>query len=385
MTTLFQQKAPVIMADLMRDFALDVTSAAAIVGNLGHESGGFRFLQEKKPLVPGSRGGWGWAQWTGPRRRAFEAWVAAKGFDPSSDEANYGFLAHELRTSEAKAIPAVRAAGSLEDKVKAFELAFERAGVKHYPQRYDYARQALAAFNGEPMPAPAPASAKPKPPKLTSDRMSVPAGKWAEQTLAKYEVEAIQKRLRDLGYYMVGKVDGIWGPATAGALIALQTQAGITADGHWGPQTKAALDDDANRRKIPEARANTTASDLKAQGSTIVIQGSRVTWASVWQIVLVVLGGVQYLAQNWNGDLSSLGPAGALLGFLPPWVAPVLIVALNLYNAAAAQGIVKARVVAERTGLHNGEPDPAPSPPVTHAPDGPAIPGILGTLLGLRR
>ena len=57
MTTLFQQKAPAIMADLMRDFALDVTSAAAIAGNLGHESGGFRFLQEKKPLVPGSRGG----------------------------------------------------------------------------------------------------------------------------------------------------------------------------------------------------------------------------------------------------------------------------------------------------------------------------------------
>ncbi|GJE46645.1 glycoside hydrolase family protein [Methylobacterium soli] len=226
-------------------------------------------------------------------------------------------------------------------------------------------------------------SAPVTPTKPKSDRMSVTAGNWAESSLARYEVEAIQKRLRDLGYYMVGKVDGIWGPSTAGALIALQTQAGITADGHWGPQSKAALDDDANARKIPAARASTTAADLRAQGSVIAIQGSRVTWSSVWQIVLGAMGIFQYLAQNWQGDLSSLPfPASLILGFLPPWVAPVLIILLNLYNALAAQGIVKARVVAERTGLHNGEPDPAPSPPVTGAPDGPQLGGILGSLFG---
>lgn len=230
--------------------------------------------------------------------------------------------------------------------------------------------------------APAPAATPATKPK--GDCMSVSNEKWAEQLLAKYEVEAIQKRLRNLGYLMVGKVDGVWGPATAGAIIALQTQAGITVDGHWGPETKAALDNDANRRVIPEARAKTTAADLRSQGSTIAIEGHRVTWASVWQIMLVGLGLLQYLAQNWSTDLTGLGPASAFLGFLPPWVAPVLIVGFNLYNALAAQGIVRARVVAERTGLHNGEPDPAPSPPVTQAPDGPPIGGILGTLFGRR-
>ncbi|GJE46737.1 glycoside hydrolase family protein [Methylobacterium soli] len=228
-------------------------------------------------------------------------------------------------------------------------------------------------------------SAAVTPAKPKSDRMSVTAGTWAETSLARYEVEAIQKRLRDLGYYMVGKVDGIWGPSTAGALIALQTQAGITPDGHWGPQSKAALDNDANARKIPPARASTTAADLRAQGSVIAIQGSRVTWSSVWQIVLGAMGILQYLAQNWQGDLSSLPfPASLILGFLPPWVAPVLIILLNVYNALAAQGIVKARVVAERTGLHNGEPGPAPSPPVAMAPDGPRLGGILGSLFGAR-
>ncbi|KAB1069278.1 peptidoglycan-binding protein [Methylobacterium planeticum] len=228
---------------------------------------------------------------------------------------------------------------------------------------------------------PAPTTpAKPK-----SDRMSVTAGTWAEKSLARYEVEAIQKRLRDLGYYSVGKVDGIWGPSTSGALIALQTQAGIAPDGHWGPQSKTALDDDANRRRIDPARASTTAADLRAQGSVIAIQGSRVTWSSVWQIVLGAMGIFQYLATNWQGNLDGLPfPASLILGFLPPWVAPVLIILLNVCNALAAQGIVKARVVAERTGLHNGEPDPAPSPPVTVAPDGPRLGGILGTLFGAR-
>ena len=56
MSTLFREKAPAIIRDLMRDFDLTVEDAAAMVGDLGHESGGFRFLWEK-PLVPGSWGG----------------------------------------------------------------------------------------------------------------------------------------------------------------------------------------------------------------------------------------------------------------------------------------------------------------------------------------
>lgn len=144
--TIFDDKAPWIMKALMHDFDLDATSAAAIVGNIGHESGGFKFLQEIKPMVPGSRGGWGWAQWTGPRRRAFEAYVDRNAMDPASDEANYKWLFVELSTTESKAIPAVRKAVGLKNKVKAFEAAFERAGIKHYPERYKWAERAMAAW-----------------------------------------------------------------------------------------------------------------------------------------------------------------------------------------------------------------------------------------------
>ena len=144
--TLFRQKAPKIMGDLTADFSFQtVEDSAAIVGNLGHESGGFRFLQEKKPMIPGTRGGWGWAQWTGPRRVKFESYVARNSLDPAGDKANYGFLFVELTTTEAAAIPAVKKAPTLYDKVVAFEIKFERAGVKHYPSRLAWAKIALAA------------------------------------------------------------------------------------------------------------------------------------------------------------------------------------------------------------------------------------------------
>lgn len=148
--TLFRQKAPGIMNLLMADFGLDVESAAAILGNLGHESGGFQFLQEKQPMIAGSAGGYGWAQWTGPRRREYEAYCQRNGFDPASDTANYKFLFVELSGSERAAIPAVKNAVGLEVKVQAFEAAFERAGIKHYEGRNEWARKALDAYRANP-------------------------------------------------------------------------------------------------------------------------------------------------------------------------------------------------------------------------------------------
>ncbi|RWN47189.1 MAG: hypothetical protein EOS03_12590 [Mesorhizobium sp.] len=144
---LFRSKAPWIMALLMRDFKIAVDDAAAIVGNLGHESGGFASLQEAKPTVPSSRGGFGWAQWTGPRRRKYEAYCARNALNPAGDQANYGFVFSELKGSYRGAIPKLQAAKGLAAKVKVFELAYEQAGVKHYASRNQWAAIALEAWN----------------------------------------------------------------------------------------------------------------------------------------------------------------------------------------------------------------------------------------------
>ncbi|MBN8997737.1 MAG: hypothetical protein J0H94_21215 [Rhizobiales bacterium] len=145
---IFDDLAPQVMRDLMKDFGLDASRAAAILGNLGHESGGFKFLQEIKPIS--GRGGYGWAQWTGPRRVQFEAYCTRNKLDPASYKANYGWLFVELTTTEKAAIPALKAAKTLDDQVKAFEKSFERAGVKNYPSRIDWAKRALKAYTANP-------------------------------------------------------------------------------------------------------------------------------------------------------------------------------------------------------------------------------------------
>ncbi len=134
----FAQKSPEIMSRLMGDFSLDAPMAAKIMGNIGHESMGFRAFNEI-----GGGGGIGWPQWTGSRNREFRAWSAANHLDVHSDEANYGFLKHELAGRYASSIAGLKAGGSLEG----FERSFEGAGVKAYGSRHAYERAALAAYS----------------------------------------------------------------------------------------------------------------------------------------------------------------------------------------------------------------------------------------------
>lgn len=142
--TKFQELAPAIMGRLMDDFDLTHEDASAVVGNLAHECDGFDTLQEVKPLVAGSRGGYGWAQWTGPRRRAYEAWCKRKGYKGDEFEANYSFLFRELIGSEGRALPAVKRAVGLAEKTEVFMETFLRPGIPHLQSRIYYAKKALA-------------------------------------------------------------------------------------------------------------------------------------------------------------------------------------------------------------------------------------------------
>jgi hypothetical protein len=107
--------------------------------------------------VKGSRGGWGWCQWTGPRRTAAERYWSRHGYDPSSDTANYKWLFLELKGPEGRrALPALKVAKSLPGKAVAFERAFLRAGIKHDASRIAWARRALAAYQATPQATPSP-------------------------------------------------------------------------------------------------------------------------------------------------------------------------------------------------------------------------------------
>ncbi|WP_127523672.1 phage tail tip lysozyme [Mesorhizobium sp. Z1-4] len=160
----FRTEAPWLIDQLMRDFPFDELGGAAVAGNGGWESKGFTDMQEDKPLVPGSRGGGYRWQWTGPRRRAFEDYCKRNGYDPTSKESNYKWLFLELRGGdpasgagdESAAVAAILSAGTLRDKVVAFEKHFERPAKSHVAGRLKWAEIALDAWRAAKASAPIP-------------------------------------------------------------------------------------------------------------------------------------------------------------------------------------------------------------------------------------
>lgn len=150
------------MGDLMRDYGLTAEQAAGFTGNFSHESGDFQTLQEVAPMVPGSRGGWGYAQWTGPRRRAFEKWTSEQGLDPSSYEANYGFTRYELdNTSEGKILGRLRGAKTVQEAAELVSKGFLRPGIPNMGSRISRADAYLRGYGSRQAPAAPPPPAAP--------------------------------------------------------------------------------------------------------------------------------------------------------------------------------------------------------------------------------
>ncbi len=141
----FDATAPVVMRDLMDDLKLSAEQSAGVLGNIGHECAGFRTMQEVKPLM-GGRGGYGWCQWTGPRRRTFEAFATKHGFALDSYAANYGFLIAELTGDERGALNKLKATTTVESATNSFMKFYERPGVEALASRMKYAERALNAF-----------------------------------------------------------------------------------------------------------------------------------------------------------------------------------------------------------------------------------------------
>lgn len=145
----FNKWAPIMMAKLQADFKISLESSAAIVGNGGLESNGFQSLQEIKPMVFGSAGGYGIMQWTGPRRRLYESYCTRNNLNPKDMETNYKFLFVELTGAEGKSgevLRRVEAAKTLSQKTEVFMKEFLRPGIPHLSDRVVWAQRAMAAF-----------------------------------------------------------------------------------------------------------------------------------------------------------------------------------------------------------------------------------------------
>ena len=331
---LFRAKAPGIMAILMRDFDLTVADAAAILGNLGHESGGFAFLQEKKPLIPGSAGGYGWAQWTGARRREFTQWCARHALDPASDDANMGFLLEELRSSYPGAITAVKnaplgeGADALRRKVIAFELTFERAAAqyKHYDSRVQWANIAFAAYHAaEPVPE------RPVEPRDEAEPQPSADAPVGEPKLSSIEIKGAQRALHDLKFYEVGLPDGTIGSRTIAAVAAFRHDRGLAG---------APLLDRALIAELERAQAESWTRPIDPARAEGIPEDSRIVASAERQAALsgttggtIVTGGVlAWLTRKFDAVQLWLDP-------LAPYVKPFASLFLEYWWAFLGAGL----------------------------------------------
>lgn len=118
--------------------------ADGFITNFKDESGLNPGINEAMPLVPGSRGGFGLAQWTGPRRVALERFAAAKGVSPADPDLQMDFLMQELQGSEADAGQSIMSAQTPQDAAVRVARDFLRPSPENLNRR-------VAAYSGGPV------------------------------------------------------------------------------------------------------------------------------------------------------------------------------------------------------------------------------------------
>lgn len=118
-------------ADIEEVFGLNDFQAAALVGNFDHETGGFTMPEELNPVVPGSKGGAGWAQWTGKRRKKFEGFVKKNNLDINSYEANFGFFIQEVQNDPyfIKIIEQLEKTKNIDEATEVFSDGYLKPGI----------------------------------------------------------------------------------------------------------------------------------------------------------------------------------------------------------------------------------------------------------------
>lgn len=109
--------------------------ADGFIMNFMDESGLNPGINEIAPIVPGSRGGFGLYQLTGPRRTAYEQFAAQRGVDPSDVDAQLDWLMYELGGPEKNAAQAIMAAPDAGSAGAAIVDHFLRPAPEHEAAR----------------------------------------------------------------------------------------------------------------------------------------------------------------------------------------------------------------------------------------------------------
>ncbi len=119
----------------MIDRGLPEHVADAFVMNFRDESGLNPGINEHNPIVPGSRGGFGLAQWTGPRRVALEQFATAQGKPVDDLDVQLDFLVNEMQGSESAAGRTILSTRNAPEAAAAIVNDFLRPSEQHRARR----------------------------------------------------------------------------------------------------------------------------------------------------------------------------------------------------------------------------------------------------------
>ena len=126
---------PEIVRQGLLDRGLPAHIADAFVMNGDDESGLDPGINEIQPLVPGSRGGFGLWQWTGPRRVAYEQFAQQRGAPLGDVDAQLDFLMTELQGPESRAARSILSAPDASSAAVAIARDFLRPAPENLEKR----------------------------------------------------------------------------------------------------------------------------------------------------------------------------------------------------------------------------------------------------------
>lgn len=120
---------------------LSDSTAKGIIANMIAESNLNPGINEVSPIVPGSRGGFGLIQWTGPRRRALEAEAQRQGVPVSNLDFQLDYLVKELQGPERRSYDNMLRTNDPVEAARIFSEQNLRPGIPRMKKRLDEARR----------------------------------------------------------------------------------------------------------------------------------------------------------------------------------------------------------------------------------------------------
>lgn len=133
---------PNYLKQLMLERGMPDYIADAFLMNFGDESGFDPGINEKAPLVKGSRGGYGLYQTTGDRRVAYEEFAKMRGAALDDPEAQIDFMMMELQGPESRAAESIFSAPDTRSAAIAIARDFLRPSEENLAKR-------VAKYSGE--------------------------------------------------------------------------------------------------------------------------------------------------------------------------------------------------------------------------------------------